>query len=111
LKERKTIVIWPIYFNSKSSRSKGRRIASRLAIEEPTLEELIEAIRKLNLEYIIEKDKVHPRSWWKDKGRILVTKQNKKSELLKKIAIKLKEIRYKKEEKKQMKRKNREIKR
>ena len=105
MKERKTIVIWPIYFNSKVSRSKGRRITSRLAIEEPTLEELIEAIRKLNLGYIIEKDKVHPRLWWKDKGRILVTKQSKKSEILKEIAIKLKEIRYKKEEKKQMKRK------
>ncbi|MCS7385906.1 MAG: signal recognition particle protein Srp19 [archaeon GB-1867-005] len=96
MRKRDKVVVWPIYFNSKVSRSYGRKVPLSLSVEDPKLEEVVEAARKAGFNPITEVDKAYPKMWWKEKGRILVEKRASKTKILKEIALALKEIRRKK---------------
>jgi len=85
LKGRDYLVIWPVYFDLNRSRSEGRKVAKKYAIPNPSLRDLVEAIKKLGLEHIVEENKYYPKFWWLYKGRVLVKKREPKSKLLKKI--------------------------
>jgi len=91
LRKRDKVVVWPIYFNSKVSRSYGRKVPLSLSVEDPKLEEVVEAARKAGFNPITEVDKAYPKMWW-----ILVEKRASKTKILKEIALALKEIRRKK---------------
>ncbi|RLG56848.1 MAG: signal recognition particle protein Srp19 [Candidatus Hydrothermarchaeota archaeon] len=84
------LVIWPAYLDKTKSRQDGRKISSKLAVTSPTLSEIEQAAKRLNLNPIVEKDKAYPKEWWEVSGRVLVDKVKPKSLLLKDIA---KEIR------------------
>jgi len=86
MEQRKWIVVWPLYFDKRRSRSEGRRVPLSLSIEKPTLHDLIKAIEKLGLKYVVEEDKRHPSTWFESSGRILVEKRYPKTKLLKLIA-------------------------
>ena len=92
-KEKKFVVLWPVYFDRNKSWSEGRRVAKKNAIEKPSLKDLETALRSLNYEYIIEKDKKHPASWFEHQGRILVYTNEKKSVVVRKVAEKLASLR------------------
>ncbi len=94
LRRRRLAVIWPIYFNSRVSRSQGRKVPLELAVEDPKVDEIVEAVRMMGLTPIVE-DKAYPKMWWKEKSRILVEKRMGKSKLLKEIARNIKKIRKK----------------
>lgn len=79
------IVVWPLYFDKKKSRSEGRRVPKRLAIEKPTINDIVKAVKKLGLKYVVEENKKHPSTWFESSGRVLVEKKFKKTELLRKI--------------------------
>ena len=79
------IVLYPEYFTSKYSRAEGRRVSKKLAKPSPTVEDIEKAAKSLGLNPVVEKDKSYPRFWYKKRGRVLVEKKMKKSELLKKI--------------------------
>jgi len=87
------IVIWPSYLDQRVSRAKGRRIPRKLSVKSPKLEEIAKALRTLGIEHLIEKEKAYPKRWWSDKGRILVEKSESKGELLRAVAIKIREMR------------------
>ncbi|MEM0084814.1 MAG: signal recognition particle subunit SRP19/SEC65 family protein [Candidatus Methanomethylicia archaeon] len=87
------IVIWPAYLNANLTRKMGRRIPKEIAVQNPTIEELEEAVKELKINYIVEKDKKYPKTWFKEEGRILVEKKCKKGELIRKIALKINEKR------------------
>ncbi len=94
---RKWIVIWPLYFDKSKSRSEGRRVPKELSIERPTIDDIVLALKKIGLKYIVEKDKKHPSTWFESSGRVLVEKKFKKTELLRRIAeILVKEKSHKK---------------
>ena len=80
-------VIWPIYFDLNISRSNGRRVPKSLAIQNPSIDDILKAAKRLRLNPILE-EKAHPSRWW-SRGRILVDKKEKKREILRKIAEQL----------------------
>jgi len=88
---RDKIVIWPIYFDIHASR-KWRKVAKNMAIVNPTTDEILKVIKKIGLRYVKE-EKAHPSRWWRTEERVLVEKTGKKSEIIKKIAQMMKELR------------------
>ncbi len=86
------IILWPSYFDSRKKRSSGRRVPKSLAVEKPTVEELFKAVNSLGLEVTILADKAYPSNWWEHEGCVSVEKSLPKTELISKVATKLKAI-------------------
>lgn len=87
------IVIFPVYLDSKASRSEGRRVPLRLAVPSPTIREIVDACIRLGLNPVVEDDKIYPRNP-STRGRVIVDKRGKsKLEILNAIASELKNIR------------------
>ncbi|UCE74618.1 MAG: signal recognition particle subunit SRP19/SEC65 family protein [Methanomassiliicoccales archaeon] len=84
-RKQKLIVLYPEYFTAKYSRAEGRRVPKSLAKTSPTVDDIAKAAKSLGLKPVVEKDKSYPRFWYKKRGRVLVEKKMKKSELLKMI--------------------------
>ncbi len=85
------IIIYPAYFNIHYSRKEGRRVPKSLAFE-PKLETIARAARELGYEIEVENDKKYPRFWWKEKGRIIIETDEPKSEVIKKIAKRIRNL-------------------
>lgn len=86
----KATVLYPAYFDLRVTREKGRRIAKKDAIEGPDAHMLFEAVKSLGLDCILELEKSHPRFWHRKGGRVLVEPKLGKTELIDKVAAKLK---------------------
>lgn len=84
-------VLWPIYFDLKAPR-KGRKLPKNLAVNEPNVEEIYKAAKKLGLNPIKE-EKAYPSRWWRREGRILVDKKESKMEIMRKVAEIIKQSR------------------
>ena len=79
-------VVWPIYFDKSISRSSGRKVSLKNAIEKPSIDNIAKAAKALNLNPIIENNSNHPSRNWKKDGRILIDKKDKKPKLLRQIS-------------------------
>ncbi|RLE71199.1 MAG: hypothetical protein DRJ43_00200 [Thermoprotei archaeon] len=90
---KRKIVVWPLYFDSRRSWSEGRRVPKRLAVEKPTLELLARAARAAGYDVEVDPEARHPSCWFESNGRILVTTDEPKTLVLRRIAAKLREIR------------------
>lgn len=90
--------IYPEHIDYRLSRRLGRKISLKFAVENPTLEEIIEACKSLKIPCKPEPDKAHPSNWIEKKGRIKTPKLKKisKRKLLKLLAHRIKQIRAKK---------------
>jgi len=87
LREKKGfVIVYPEYFDSTLTRSDGRKLQKSLCMPSPTIENLIHAVKKLKLEYEIEREKHYPSQAYRRRGRILVKKNGKKMEMLVAIA-------------------------
>jgi len=109
-----TWVLYPEYFDTRLSRRMGRKAPLSYSVENPTLEELIEATRKTGLRIVrIERDKIHPANWIEKKGRIVIPKIDKKSKrkILMQIGKTLKIVRKKNIEKRKLEEKKKTKKR
>ena len=89
------IILWPSYFDSRKKRSSGRRVSKALAVEKPTVEELFKAVSSLELEAVILENKAYPSNWAEHEGCVSVEKSLPKTELISKVAPKLKLLRSK----------------
>ncbi len=87
----KKIIIYPAYFNPKYSRKEGRRIPKKLSFE-AKIDTIAKALKDLGYKFEIEENKRFPRFWYEEKGRIIVESDERKGELIKKIAIKVRKI-------------------
>lgn len=59
------------------------------AISNPTLEEVVDATRRLN--HRVEQDRVsHPRRPWKEEGRVLILGGGRKTEIIESVAREMK---------------------
>lgn len=87
------IILWPSYFDSRNKRSSGRRVPKALAIEKPTVQEIFKAVSSLGLDAVILEEKSYPSKWWEHEGCVSVEKSLSKTELINKVAPKLKSIR------------------
>ena len=54
-------VIWPVAFDADRSRSEGRRVATDLAVSDPTVDEIAKAVQQVGYDAVIERDKTYPR--------------------------------------------------
>jgi signal recognition particle subunit SRP19 len=93
MRDKNKLVIWPVYIDRNRSRSQGRIISKKSSIAEPTLIEIEKAALKLGLNPEVEKDKSYPKSWWEKSGRVLIDNSAPKTQLSRKIATAIKEIR------------------
>ncbi|WP_298500608.1 signal recognition particle subunit SRP19/SEC65 family protein [uncultured Methanobrevibacter sp.] len=87
------ITIWPQYLDKNLSLSQGRKISKELAVKEPSLSDIERALKRMGLQYSVDKQRAYPGKWYEKSGRILVEWDKTKLELLKEVSLKIKEIR------------------
>ena len=87
-------VIWPVYLDADRTRTEGRRVATELAVEEPTVDEIAKAVQQVGYDAVIERSKTYPREY-EERGRVLVKGADDatKSDLLQATAAYLDAIR------------------
>jgi len=87
-------VIWPAYLDAGKTRAEGRRVAESLAVEEPTVDEIAQAVQQVGYDAVIERSKTYPREY-EPRGRVLVkgAEDASKSDLLQATAAYLDAIR------------------
>jgi|SRR5918996_3655315 signal recognition particle subunit SRP19 len=99
MKDYDNVILWLDYYNKGLSRNKGRKIAKALAIYDPLLSELIEAVNSLG--YDIPKDQIndsarYPRRPHIKSSYIMISKNNNlKNHIIKRIAEKMMQNRSK----------------
>lgn len=77
------IVLWPEYFDSRLSRSRGRRLPRSLCVEDPSLDMISKGAVLLDLEFEICEDRSYPKDWHTKRGCVRVEKgKMKKTEIL-----------------------------
>jgi signal recognition particle subunit SRP19 len=81
-------ILYPCYFNATLMRQEGRRVSRSRAVKEPTLADIEKAAKKSGLSCRTEQ-KHHPAFWWKKEGRLVVTWDKSKEQLLKTVAARL----------------------
>ncbi|HDD26457.1 MAG TPA: signal recognition particle [Acidilobales archaeon] len=89
------IVIWLPYFDSRLSRRLGRKVPKHMAVIRPTLDEILEVCKELNVDCEVDKTKRYPRVWYMTElqGAVYIKSKERKQNLIKKIAMKLSELR------------------
>jgi signal recognition particle subunit SRP19 len=86
----KRVVIYPVYFDYGRSRSKGRRVPRSLAVQNPSIDEIVSIALELGLNPEVVKEAKYPRDPT-SKGRVLVDKYISKHKTILLIAKTLRE--------------------
>jgi signal recognition particle subunit SRP19 len=90
------LIFWPQYFDGKRSRSKGRRLSKKFALEKVTTGDIAKAAKNLGYNAVIEKGYKYSRTWWDDPGRVAIdAKGKKKSKILLEVAKELRKLQSK----------------
>ncbi|MGC9515158.1 signal recognition particle protein Srp19 [Methanocrinis sp.] len=84
------VVIWPAYIDAEKSRSEGRAISKRDAVEKPTIDEIVMAAMEMNLKPEAEREKRYPKEWWEKPGRVAVLKKVPRTAMVREIASRIK---------------------
>ena len=81
-------VIWPAYLDADLSRKEGRRVPEGLAVEEPTVEEIAQAVQQIGYDATIEREKAYSREPWAQRGRVVVrgAEDSTKNDLVQAVA-------------------------
>ncbi len=87
------ITIWPQYLNKNLTLKEGRKIAKEDAVSDPTISDIERAVKRLGLQYNIQKEVSYPGQWYEKSGRILVEWEGTKLELIREVSLKIKEMR------------------
>ncbi|MFX0077045.1 MAG: signal recognition particle subunit SRP19/SEC65 family protein [Candidatus Hermodarchaeota archaeon] len=91
------IIFWPQYFDAKRSRSNGRRVSRKFAIDKVTPSDILGAAKRLGYTAHHEKGYKYPRTWWDDSGRVSIdTNGKKKTKVLIEVAREIKRSQLKK---------------
>ena len=90
------MIVWTVNIDRRKSRNQGRAIPKRFSVSSPSLEEIVEACKKLNLNPIAHPEKKYPSSWWEKTGYVEIDRMRPKTKTLIKIAEKIREMREKK---------------
>ena len=84
------VVLYPLYFDGAVPRHEGRRVPAKVAVRDPTLEELAEAARRSDYRVEVESSAAHPRRPAKREGRILIVGGGTKTAILHAVTKELK---------------------
>lgn len=88
MKEYERYVIWLDYFNSELKRGEGRRVPLSSATRAPTIKELVEACKRLNIQPVAQAARF-PSSPSRESGYVSVVKTKPKHALIMKVAKEL----------------------
>jgi signal recognition particle subunit SRP19 len=91
----KKVVVWPQYIDSTLPRRLGRRLPKEYSVSRPTLDELVNACKKLGLEFEVDNDSKYCRTWYLGStGRVIIYNSSlSKLKLLRTLAMTIKELR------------------
>lgn len=90
------LIFWPQYFDAKRSRSNGRRLPRKFALDKFNLEEIVKAATNLGYHAEIERSYKYPKSWWEEPGRVIINaKGKKKSKVMLEIAKEIRKLQSK----------------
>ena len=92
-------IVWLDYFNKNLSRKKGRKVSKNISVYDPTMQELIDASKTLELDFLeedINNQARYPRRAFVKSGYIMISKRDKKSSVLNQIAKEMIEARQQK---------------
>ncbi len=92
MKEYERFVVWLDYFDSERKRAEGRRVPLNSCVRAPTLDEVMQACKKLNLDAQPQKA-FHPRASRRQSGYVSIKKQGQKQQIIVAIARELSRIR------------------
>ena len=92
MKEYERFVVWLDYIDSERKRREGRRVPLNSCVRAPTIEELTQACKKLNLDALPEKA-FYPRASRRQSGYVSIKKQGQKQQIIMTIARELSRIR------------------
>ena len=65
-------VIWPAYLDATCTRAEGRRVPEDLAVPEPTVDEIAQAVSQVGYDATIERDSSYSREPHRSRGRVIV---------------------------------------
>jgi len=88
------ITIWPQYLDKNLSLSEGRKISLEDSVKEPSINEIERALKRLNLEYSLQKENAYPGKWYEKSGRVLVEWEGTKLELIHTVSLEIKKMRH-----------------
>ena len=92
MKDYDRIVIWLDYFNSGFSRAEGRRVPINMAVRNPSITELEEAVKRSG--YVYESYKAfHPKRMFIRSNYISIKLKKPKTKIIREIASSLSMIR------------------
>jgi len=91
-RERRFVIIWPIYFDKDKSRSNGRKVSKKYAVNKPNIALLSNIIKKLGYDFEVDTKAKYPAFWYEEQGRLIVFTNEKKSIILRKIGKELRKI-------------------
>ena len=92
MRGRGKIRLWPAYFDASYTWGEGRRIPKSLASRSPKVEEIEKAAQILGLNPILEPGAAYSKYPWRRTGVVLVDKKGSKTQVLREIAKKLREL-------------------
>ena len=78
-------MIWPIYLDAGKSLNEGRKISKEYAVSEPRIKEIVKATQKLRYKY--------PGEWYNKSGRVIITSDDSKKEILINLSNTIKQMR------------------
>jgi signal recognition particle subunit SRP19 len=64
--------IYPAYLDADRSRSEGRRVPEGMAVADPEVDEIAEAVQQVGYDAVIERDVAYSREGHHERGRVLV---------------------------------------
>uniref|UniRef100_A0A914EDH8 Signal recognition particle 19 kDa protein n=1 Tax=Acrobeloides nanus TaxID=290746 RepID=A0A914EDH8_9BILA len=83
--EARWICIYPIYLNAKKTASLGRKVSQKVALDNPTSQEIYDVLVHAGLKAKLEKNKMHPLDPSRDsvgQGRVRVQLKNDDGSLI-----------------------------
>jgi signal recognition particle subunit SRP19 len=84
-------VLYPLYFDGRVTRARGRRVKGALAVRGPSGKAVFEAAKAAGLSPVLEDERHHPSSWFERTGRVLVPRDAaaSKGDAIQRVAEKL----------------------
>ncbi|MGH9919109.1 MAG: signal recognition particle subunit SRP19/SEC65 family protein [Nitrososphaerales archaeon] len=92
MKEYERFVVWLDYIDSERKRGDGRRIPLNSCVRGPTLEEMVQACRKLNIDAQPQKA-LYPKAVRRQSGYVSIKKTGRKQQVIMAIAREMSRIR------------------
>jgi signal recognition particle subunit SEC65 len=88
MRRRGLMILWPQYFDKNRPVRLGRRVPLKEASDNPTVQDLVAAVKNLGYPSELDQNAKFPATWWDDPGLVLIDNSGqKKTFVLHRVAI------------------------